>query len=101
MTLLQDVLNRCGRRCGCEGACGRTHPDGTCNSFRDLTAAPYPARATDAQNASAPPEDLRPWCGPCWNHARARASKRAATARRQQMENSQRSLFDITSGTAA
>ncbi|GAA0464198.1 hypothetical protein ACFQ2B_40685 [Streptomyces stramineus] len=101
MTLLQDVLNRCGRRCACEGACGRTHLAGTCNSPRGLTAAPYPARATDAQNANVQPEDLRPWCGPCWNHARGRARQDAAAARQQQMEKGQQSLFDLTSGSAA
>ncbi|MEV4438085.1 hypothetical protein AB0K09_03550 [Streptomyces sp. NPDC049577] len=101
MTLLQAVLTRCGRRCGCEGACGRTHPTGTCTSSRDLTAAPYPARATDAQNANVQPGDLRPWCGPCWDHARGRACQDAAAARQQQMEKGQQSLFDLISGNAA
>lgn len=102
MTLLDVVLDRCGRRCGCEGDCGRTHPAGTCGSSRTpLTAAPYPARATDAQNASVPPNELRPWCGPCWNHAQDRAREHAAAASRQQMHKSQRPLFDLTSGSAA
>ncbi|MFI9186810.1 hypothetical protein ACIGXG_31845 [Streptomyces goshikiensis] len=101
-TVLSRVLQAHGDTCGCEGACGKGHPGGRCGKRNPrLTAAPYPPRSTDAENIAAPLEQLRPWCGPCWQQAVERVQQAAAESRREALEAAQLDLFDLTGGAAA
>ncbi|MEV6672895.1 hypothetical protein [Streptomyces sp. NPDC051162] len=96
-TVLAAVLAAHGPRCQRAGACGRTHPAGTCGiqPFGRIIAAPSTPYPTDHENVGAPADDLRPWCGPCWSHALALTrNQRAQTLQRILAEN-QLGLFEL------
>ncbi|MFF3958834.1 hypothetical protein ACFYY1_37365 [Streptomyces sp. NPDC001890] len=106
--VLTAVLDLYGGHCACRGACGKTHTgDGEqCNATnsgknKPLLAAPQAPHATDVQNAAAPPEELRPWCWPCWRDALAAERARAADQRSQELMDAQIGLFDIGTDAAA
>ncbi len=106
-TVLSLVLKAHGGTCACEGACGQ-HAGRRCGSDKlnrsgrtQLTAAPYPPRATDTANAAAPLAELRPWCPTCWKEALKIQRARVADQRRRELEESQLDLFDIDNGAAA
>ncbi|MEU6965057.1 hypothetical protein [Streptomyces chrestomyceticus] len=99
-TVLTAVLQAHAGRCACPGTCGKEHPGKQCGATHSgedqpLLAAPQTPHATDAQNAAAPVETLRPWCWTCWRQALAAVRTRAAEQRRQQMEEMQIGLFDV------
>ncbi|MFF4173628.1 hypothetical protein [Streptomyces sp. NPDC001744] len=106
--VLTTVLDQHGGRCGCRGACGKTHTgDGEqCNATssgknKPLLAAPHTPHATDVQNAATPLAELRPWCWPCWRDALAAERARANEQRGQELMEAQIGLFDIGADTAA
>ncbi|MFD7576112.1 hypothetical protein ACFV6U_37265 [Streptomyces sp. NPDC059810] len=99
-TVLDTVLKAHGAQCGCTGACGKEHAHGRCGRLDEygkppLHAAPYPPYTTDAENAAAPLDELRPWCGPCWNRATTRERDRRADRRRRELDEAQIALFDV------
>ncbi|MEU8529534.1 hypothetical protein AB0C77_28690 [Streptomyces sp. NPDC048629] len=105
-TVLSLVLKANGGTCGCEGICGKEHPQGRCgkpNQFGKpkLIAAPYPPRSTDVENVAAAVEELRPWCGPCWRQAVQQTQQRVAAVRRKELEEAQLGLFDVEGPDAA
>lgn len=98
-TVIAAILTEHGQACRCAGACGTEHPSRICRAepggkARPLIAAPYPPYATDTDNASAPVEQLRPWCWKCWKHALQRERDRVADLRRRELEENQLCLFD-------
>ena len=104
-TVLDTVLKAHGARCGCAGACGKDHAGGTCGRRNEygkppLHAAPYPPRVTEVANAAAPHDELRPWCGPCWNKAVALKNARLADVCRRELDEAQTALFDIEPSAA-
>ena len=99
------VMNRAGRRCQCNGACGSKHnPNGIngreqrrCDRTADmdeLTVAPGDLTLSAIQAARVPVPDLRAWCSGC--HAKTAAKQRAARRKQQAtMDAAAPALFDL------
>ncbi|WP_033222223.1 hypothetical protein [Kitasatospora phosalacinea] len=103
-SLWQAVIDRAEARCQCSGACGKTHAKsgGRCEhtqggwlgkhggTVRLLAAPTAPADMLllAHESAALPAARLAAWCGPCFDHARTAARRKAPPAELD-------ALFDI------